>query len=542
MKNKRNQILGILLGLAAMAGILVYGIFMVNERNGEKTYLQQIEKAEKYLNERNYSRAAVEYQGALEKNPKREEAYIGLSRVYEQQENYTEMARILQQGYEATGSNRLHALLNIAEKENADRQAEAEPEEEDDENNQLMIGAEDGTEKNLEESEDIAWNRGMLDKISDYNYGDFKREYGEGEVSFEEDFLVVYHKSAGLFCYYRNTEENPSAVDMISYIPYASGKPEKIRADSLGQVFDNFSGRLSGSGLKRLSGQEPDYSELEGRRVVSLSYGSCRIYIEVHEDGDISGYESWNEIWLSGTEGGQDTDSGEISGYVVSALNDPIPNAVLSFTNRTDPSVKAEDVTAGSGGTFHAVLSPGTYEIRIKASHLDEKYIDDTYEVTVTRNSHITGISIVLGIKSEGLMRIVLDWGSLPSDLDSYLIGSCNGQNVFVGFTNRLSKGNNFEARLDADVTRGYGPETITFEGDLENADITYSIVDFNMTGTLGKSNAKVRVYWTDGTVQEIPVPAEAVNYWGVFQVKQGELFIINDLVEPPMRQGYKNQ
>ena len=54
--------------------------------------------------------------------------------------------------------------------------------------------------------------------------------------------------------------------------------------------------------------------------------------------------------------------------------------------------------------------------------------------------------------------RVILTWGSSPSDLDSHLEGP--GYHVF--YSNKTGK----NAELDVDDTTSYGPETVTFRAE----------------------------------------------------------------------------
>ncbi|MBA4382487.1 MAG: hypothetical protein C0406_07975, partial [Sideroxydans sp.] len=56
-------------------------------------------------------------------------------------------------------------------------------------------------------------------------------------------------------------------------------------------------------------------------------------------------------------------------------------------------------------------------------------------------------------------MRIVLNWGELPSDLDSHLIFPSN----HIYFNSKTGSTSS-DAKLDVDDTTSYGPETITIE------------------------------------------------------------------------------
>lgn len=532
-RNKTVMILSVVLAMIVLASVVSIGVYLINNQMRETDYRQEIETAQKYLSEENYEAAIAAYTRAISRIPDSEEAYIGLSQVYEQTGDYESAVTALQDGFRATGSNRLYAMLSslkgTVEANSAMETMEAG-----------ISTVEDEEVRTLQESDNLSWNIGMLERLKSYNYGDFTRDYGDGEISSEDGFLVVTHASAGLTCYYRNTENNDSIVDVVRGVPFTYGMPEKIQVDSLERIFNDFLGRISRERLKNFIGRELDYQEVDGRNTVSFEYQDCIFTLEADAGGNIAGFDIWNEIVLTNANKNVNKDMGNISGYVVDALNTPIAGVTMEFTNLTDRSVEVEDIKTESNGAFKAELPAGNYEIKVTASRIDEKYLDETYTLTVSKGCNYTGISIIVGIKSEGILRVVLEWGASPVDLDSYLMGTCGGQRVYVSYSNRVSTGTGFEGRLDVDVMSGYGPETITFEGDLSNADLTYTVVDFMQTGTLGQSGARVRIYWTDGTVQEVAVPTNARNFWTVFEITDGVLTIVNDVSDLPTRSTIK--
>lgn len=530
MKDTKKMIIILLtiVGIILLTLILGGGIYIINQQSKEKDYRQQIETAQKYLLDGDYDLAIATYTKAISKNPKDADAYIGLSNIYIQLGDYNNALIVLENGYKATGSKRISALIeyfNSMELDNSEDSVYA---------NTNMDN--DVTVKQIKDSVNISWNLSMLEKMQTYNYGDFNRDYGTGEIVFDEEYLMVVYNDEGVTCYYRNTDSNKSIVDTVRSEPFSYAMPEKISFDNLGKVFNDFEGEISNSTLKNLIGREISCEKIEGRNAVKFEYKNCVFIINTDEDGNIKGFDAVNEIILlnanNNSNGNDNVDCGTVSGYVVNALNEPIVGATIQFTNKTDRTVKVDNIQTTTGGAFKIELPVGEYEIKILASMVNEMYVDETFTVKVTKDCNITGEIYVIGIKSEGILRIVLDWGMLPYDLDSYLTGNCNGEEIFVSYFSRTDRGNSYDAQLDVDVTSGYGPETITFNGDIDNSDISYTVVDFAHTGSLGQSNARVRIYWTDGSIYEAAVPTNAENYWTVFRITNGELVMVNDISE----------
>ena len=132
-------------------------------------------------------------------------------------------------------------------------------------------------------------------------------------------------------------------------------------------------------------------------------------------------------------------------------------------------------------------------------------------------------------LKDLNSMRIVLNWGQNPSDLDSHL--SYKNQHIYWD-----SKGG-LQANLDVDDTNSYGPETVTIDKRLDGQYYVYSVHDFSdrsepNTKNLSNSQAKVMVYAGQSLIRSYYVPTDATgNLWTVFRISpEGEIQDINRL------------
>ena len=120
-------------------------------------------------------------------------------------------------------------------------------------------------------------------------------------------------------------------------------------------------------------------------------------------------------------------------------------------------------------------------------------------------------------------MRIVLNWGSSPYDLDSHLVYPRN----HVSFVSQ--KGD--QAHLDVDDTTSYGPETITIEKKKEGQRYVYAVHNYSdrenlNSDSLSKSAAKVFVYVGQTLIKTYYVPSnKSGNMWAVFAVTAGGEF-----------------
>jgi len=123
-------------------------------------------------------------------------------------------------------------------------------------------------------------------------------------------------------------------------------------------------------------------------------------------------------------------------------------------------------------------------------------------------------------------VRIILNWGRVPADLDAHLTGpnvpGATGR-FHAYFLNRLAAGAAPYAGLDLDDRDGYGPETITLTR-LNGGVYRYSVHDYTNHGAtsptheLGRSGATVQVI-AGGRTTTFHVPVQPGNLWTVFEL-----------------------
>ncbi|MEI6707900.1 MAG: tetratricopeptide repeat protein [Methylococcales bacterium] len=116
-------------------------------------------------------------------------------------------------------------------------------------------------------------------------------------------------------------------------------------------------------------------------------------------------------------------------------------------------------------------------------------------------------------------LRIVLNWGANPLDLDSHIVYPNN----HIYFENM--KGT--DALLDVDDTTSFGPETITIERKHDNERYVYAVHNYSEgsnpnSTSLSASQAKVFVYVGQTLIKTYYVPQNKVgNLWAVFAVTE---------------------
>ncbi len=191
--------------------------------------------------------------------------------------------------------------------------------------------------------------------------------------------------------------------------------------------------------------------------------------------------------------------TGTLTGRVVDATNG---NAISG----AQVCVQDTCVTADSDGNYTiADLPAGDYVLMVTA----DGYISLNDEaVTVTAGETTTKRVPLSSELAVGELRIVLEWGTAPRDLDSHL-WLPDDTNIF--YNNRTATNVN----LDIDDQDGEGPETITIS-QLEDGTYTYAVNNYSGNGeaTMSTSSAVVRVYRGDQEINMFPVPTTGEGVW----------------------------
>lgn len=90
--------------LAIIITILVLG-------SSDRKYAKQLALGDKYFSELDYDNAILAYKEAIQINPRKGDAYLGLANVYIELNNMQEAERVLTEGYAASEDERLMTLL-----------------------------------------------------------------------------------------------------------------------------------------------------------------------------------------------------------------------------------------------------------------------------------------------------------------------------------------------------------------------------------------------------------------------------------------------
>jgi|GEM_PF-1380555 len=208
----------------------------------------------------------------------------------------------------------------------------------------------------------------------------------------------------------------------------------------------------------------------------------------------------------------------------------PIANAVVRFfsgANNDTSGYRFADRITNSAGAWTSSFTIGSYVGAIYAANRVPLVTNVPVTDTTTRQVTTTITQPV----PLGQMRIVLNWGRVPSDLDSHLTGdstSASGRPRYhVYYANEMVRAANGDtiAFLDHDDVTAFGPETITifrfFPGTLR-----YKIHDYSNRNTVGShymsdsSTAIARVYTSAGLIREDRIrTGVAGNQWYAYDI-----------------------
>lgn len=208
----------------------------------------------------------------------------------------------------------------------------------------------------------------------------------------------------------------------------------------------------------------------------------------------------------------------------------PITGAVVRFfsgSNNDTSGYRFGDDTTSVTGAWTGSFTIGTYVCAVYATGHVPLVANIPVTDTTTRQLTTTVTQPV----PVGQIRIVLNWGLKPTDLDSHLTGDsttvAGSTRYHVAYWNEVvtTASGDTIAYLDHDDVTSFGPETITifrfFPGTLR-----YKIHDYSNRLSTGShfmsdsSDATVRVYTSAGQIREDHIrTGTAGNQWYVYDI-----------------------
>jgi hypothetical protein len=197
----------------------------------------------------------------------------------------------------------------------------------------------------------------------------------------------------------------------------------------------------------------------------------------------------------------------------------------------------ATTTSSATGAYSFPALAAGTYTVRA----LKTGFTNGAVTATVAAATQDAPVLFLSPVGTNVAWRFVLSWGASPSDLDSHLTGPVAGEtNRFhIYFSNKGSLTASPFARLDVDVTSGFGPETITIAQQTAGV-YRYYVYQWSSAGSIPASNARVDVYQGNTLVRQFFAPQGTGRYWTVFEIDGTTLTPVNTLgtTQPTMRAG----
>ncbi len=225
-----------------------------------------------------------------------------------------------------------------------------------------------------------------------------------------------------------------------------------------------------------------------------------------------------------------------ITGRVTNEFdNTVISNAVVCFNRNGDTSTANTvfKATTNSNGDYSvSKASTGSF-IRIIRKNGFIPHVSG-YITLISGINNLQQVSMLDTLPSNGI-RIYLTWGSVPADLDAYLTGPAD-QNGLSHFTCYSSNLNLTQARLNKDVSQGYGPEIIKVK-PFYNGIFRFSVKNStnNTASGIYNSPTKIEVYNHQGVkikTYNAPYPGnnpQGQNWWVFEYIKNGDIYSFND-------------
>lgn len=530
--NKKPLLVGLLCVLfVIVVSIMIILIYVEKNKSVESgNFATFYSKAEEYMSNGDYENAILYFDKAIKINPKDAMSYVNLASIYIDRNDYENVKSILFNAIENTENDGfsylVESLLDI-------QTGNATKDEIFDTFLRLYINnTAPSEEKNLSVVREI------FDMITNNSYIDYVRTYGNSTVEIVERGVLskVTFEGLNMIQYYESNDSNHLKIDSVNGKPADGGKPSKICAQSPDLIIVGEFTSISLDKLKKLFAADITVTEgLETEYACTFEYCGCTVYIESDEKGNVITSNPSIIIIppVSDIEAEENSGPvGSVSGFILDATTGAgMQEVLLSFREGYDNKDGEVVYTTNteSYGAYKAEISEGPYTVEAKM----EGFITEYYNVTVHTNTNISGQNIAMSRNlTDGTMRIVLEWGSIPNDLDLHMVGD---NNTHVFFSNKTeSVDGSMTASLDVDDISAYGPETITLSG-YTSANYEFYVYNYSRgyDTQLSESGATVKVYMPGQTVPtEFSVP-EGIGYqWNVFNIVNGVIVPVNQITE----------
>ncbi len=242
-----------------------------------------------------------------------------------------------------------------------------------------------------------------------------------------------------------------------------------------------------------------------------------------------------------------------VYGKVTDDAGNPLKNVTVSiYDSRADfgsGNYITSPVTNAEGEWSDTITIDQSTNLRLVYSHTGYLDLIATAFLSIGPPDTLNiGTASIPPTDMDDEFRVVLTWGSSPSDLDAHLTGpKGNDERFHVYWNNKIGQSvdGDIVARLISDRRGGYGPESIAIKQLLPGT-YRFSVHNYSANEVEGdsslvvRSNAKVRVFSDDGVAYEFDIagedgPDEKIgNTWRVFEIngETGTITYVNQIFD----------
>ena len=349
---KSNKLLWIVLPTASLLiiAIIVTAVLLVSTSGSENQYYTQMEEAQLYMEEMDYSKMIEAYEAAIELRPDDPDAYLALAEYYLEQEEYYDAISIAKDGFAQTGNFRLEKMLQTIE---LARMGQAEDEKVVQIDSVIVEG---------EDNPKLLIKNNVIGTIAEYCYQQYVNNYGEADVTYisEEAGYRVKFRGLSAYAYFRNSQEAGKVIDTVTKKPLPNVKPYKIEIQSPQLLFVGFEGYISKEKVGELFNILPESVIVQENNAYYLvfEYLDCRIRIGTDSVGNV--YDSKPVIELY-----------------------PL-NLVSTWSEEDEQTADAEDDTTVKNNTF--ILGGQAYSYGITELIIYDKELEDLSPLADCKN------------------------------------------------------------------------------------------------------------------------------------------------------------
>ena len=513
---KKSSKLIILLSLVIV--VIVGGIatmYLVSDKTDDtQVYTEKVNNGIELYNKGSYEEAIKVFEEVIKNEPKNKEAYKNLGYSYINIGRNDLALNTWRTAFSMTGDEEFNLLISS------------------------FLGEQPRTTDNIEvaapvdnskkSSENKGINTEIMTRFAENTFEKYVSQYGAASVKNEQGKVIVTHiRFKGKF-EYSNDPNGESKIGPDGK-PKSNAIPDAIIIDDVTELFK---GSNTGITFDELSNFGIVGLQKEGsgdNTSIKFKYKGCTYTIACDANGNITKLDAQNRIVpeQKAVEGAKrrfsvDVVSASTGKHVTGTFHFAIAKAETVKSSNSSILRSSDAIffeTNITNGVVNLELANGKYVVCVYPQSDPSNF--RRYNWEITNSTKDADLKIVVTSKlAAGQIIIVLKWGDYPRDLDSHVVG--NGEHIFFEHKNS-SIGN-----LDVDCTQGNGIETITLKNS--NGIYRYYVNNYSKEEPMGqRSNAIVEVYTANNsTPQVFRIPSNIVNIWEVFEIRNGEIRVIN--------------